>query len=89
MFKPKPMYDCCVCGKGFRMAELNEIDPNSVDTKLSRHLNTNLCELYLCKRCKSKCRQCNAVIPYVQYKTAYEKCAVCNLSNESKRRRLV
>lgn len=76
MFTPKRMYDCCVCGHGFKLTDLHELDMKRVDKKLVRHLNTTLCEQKLCRNCRRKCPGCYSLIPAIQQKT-HERCFVC------------
>lgn len=76
MFKPRRMYDCCICGKGFKMTDLQMLDMKHVDIKLRRHLNTTLCELHLCKNCRRKCPFCFSLVPNIQLKN-YGKCVTC------------
>ena len=87
MFIPKRMYDCCVCGCGYRMTDLQKMDIKRVDNKLMRHINTNLCEQHLCRNCRRKCSVCFIIIPKIQYNT-YERCNICVTEARVKRRKL-
>ena len=90
MYKPKRMYDCCICGRGFKLTDLTQLESIHVDPKLSRHVNSTLCEQHLCKGCRRRCPGCRATIPPIQFQT-HMRCSVCcaaNTNRSSKKRRV-
>ena len=68
------------------MSNLSEIQPERVDPKVLKRLNTTLCLQLMCRGCSKKCPLCKSAVPCVQLKI-HNECAVCVAGRANKKQK--